>query len=52
MMKMPKLISNAKSLVPVLDKQYKYDLADSGWIEYITKETAENTDNILWTAVK
>lgn len=44
-----KLVKEAKCFVDGLDEQYKVDIADSGWIEYITKELgAKDTDNVLW----
>jgi hypothetical protein len=47
------LVCEAKKYVEHVDEQHKVDIADSGWIEYITKETAtKNTDNVLWTLFK
>lgn len=47
------LVCEAKKHVQNVDEQHKVDIADSGWLEYITKETAtEHTDNVLWTHVK
>jgi hypothetical protein len=43
------LVKNAKSKVAGIDKQYKVDIADSGWMEYLTKELGKaDTDNVLW----
>ena len=47
------LVRQAKQHVADIDLQHKVDIADSGWLEYITKETgSEHTDNVLWTLVK
>jgi len=47
------LVSDAKKYVQNIDEQHKVDVADSGWIEYITKETAtKHSDNVLWSLVK
>lgn len=43
------IVVRAKSRVDQIDQQYKVDLADSGWMEYISKElSARDTDNVLW----
>jgi hypothetical protein len=43
------LIAQAKALVSNIDMQYKVDIADNGWAEYITKEiTNKNSDSIFW----
>ncbi len=43
-------IVKAKSLVEGIDEQHKLDIADSGWIEYVTKEVGtKDTDNVLWS---
>ena len=43
------LVRNAKLSVEGLDEQYKVDIVDSGWMEYITKELGmRDTDNVLW----
>lgn len=45
-----KLVTNAKLNVEHIDVQHEVDIADSGWIEYITKEVGtKDTDNVLWT---
>lgn len=42
-------IEKAKNLVEGIDKQYKLDIADRGWLVYITKEVGtKDTDNVLW----
>jgi hypothetical protein len=42
-------IAAAKQLIVEIDTQYKVDIADSGWLEYIAKEATRNdTDNVLW----
>lgn len=47
------LVCEAKKYVEDVDEQHKVDIADSGWLEYITKETAtKHSDNVLWTHVK
>jgi hypothetical protein len=47
------LVCQAKKHVEHVDEQHKVDIADSGWLEYITKETAtKHSDNVLWTYVK
>lgn len=44
-----KLVEQAKANVAEIDEQYKFDITDSGWIEYISKELgAKDTDNVLW----
>ena len=43
------LVKQAKSHVLEIDEQYKVDITDSGWMEYISKEFgAKDTDNVLW----
>jgi hypothetical protein len=45
-----KLVINAKLNVEHIDAEHVVDIADSGWIEYITKEVgSKDTDNVLWT---
>ena len=45
----PVYVSAAKQLVAEIDTQYKVDIADSGWLEYMSKEATWNdTDNVLW----
>jgi hypothetical protein len=45
-----RLVTNAKLNVENIDTEHKVKLADSGWIEYITKEVGtKDTDNVLWT---
>jgi len=47
------LVCQAKKYVEHIDEQHKVDIADRGWLEYITKETAaKHSDNVLWTHVK
>lgn len=47
------LVCKAKKFVEHIDEHYKVDIADSGWLEYITKETAtKHSDNVLWTHIK
>jgi hypothetical protein len=42
-------INNAKQYVQNIDKEFKADIADSNWMDYITKELGNrNTDNIFW----
>jgi hypothetical protein len=42
-------IAKAKMLVESIDEQHKLDIADRGWLEYITKEVGtKDTDNVLW----
>jgi hypothetical protein len=44
------LVSKAKLLVEHVDVEYKLDIADSGWFEYMTKEVGtKDTDNVLWS---
>ncbi len=44
------LVKNAKILVEHIDVEHKVDIADSGWIEYITKEVGtKDTDNVIWS---
>ena len=46
---MEMLISLAKLHVEHIDTQHKLDIADSGWMNYITKECGRHdTDNVLW----
>jgi len=43
-------VLNAKLNVAYIDAEHKVALADSGWMEYITKEVGtKDTDNVLWT---
>lgn len=43
------LIIKAKNKIAEVDKEYKADICDSGWAEYIVKEIRKkNTDSILW----
>lgn len=45
-----RLVNDAKNNVRNIDEQYKVDIADSGWMEYITKEVSnKDTDNVLWS---
>jgi len=45
----PTYVSAAKQLVAEIDTQYKLEIADSGWLEYMSKEATRNdTDNVLW----
>lgn len=47
------LVIEAKQHVKEVDHQHKVDIADGGWLEYITKETStKHTDNVLWTLMK
>ena len=42
------LVCEAKKYVEHVDEQHKVDIADSGWLEYITKETAtKHSENVL-----
>ncbi len=42
-------INNAKQYVQNIDKEFKADIADSNWMDYITKELGNrDTDNIFW----
>ena len=44
-----RLVRDAKQRVGEIDEQYKVDLVDSGWAEYITKELGmTDTDNVFW----
>jgi hypothetical protein len=44
-----RLVRVAKQRVSEIDEQYKVDLVDSGWAEYITKELGKtDTDNVFW----
>lgn len=43
------LVKLAKSHILEIDEQYKVDITDSGWMEYISKEfSSKDTDNVLW----
>lgn len=43
-------IAKAIKLVDGIDDQHRLDIADSGWLEYITKEVGtKDTDNVLWS---
>ena len=43
------LVTEAKLHMDGIDKQHDIKAADSGWVEYITKEVGRNdTDNVLW----
>lgn len=43
------LVREAKQQVSQLDTQHRVDITDSGWMEYISKETgSEHSDNVLW----
>lgn len=43
------LVMKAKLQVVEIDEQYKVDITDSGWMEYISKEFgAKDTDSVLW----
>ena len=45
-----RLVTNAKLNVEHIDAEHMVDIAESGWIEYITKEVGtKDTDNVLWT---
>jgi hypothetical protein len=45
----PAYVSAAKQLVAEIDAQHKLDIADSGWLDYMSKEATRNdTDNVLW----
>ena len=47
--KIANLVEQAKAQVTEIDEQYKVDITDSGWMEYISKELgAKDTDNVLW----
>ena len=44
------LVTKAKLNVESIDAEHAVDIADSGWIEYITKELGtKDTDNVLWS---
>lgn len=43
------LVTSAKIYVENVDTEHKVAIADSGWMEYITKEVGrKDTDNVLW----
>lgn len=43
------LVKKAKIHVQEIDVQHKVDIADSGWMDYITKELGtKDTENVLW----
>jgi hypothetical protein len=43
------LVDNAKAKVVDIDKESDIAIADSGWMDYLTKELGRaDTDNILW----
>jgi hypothetical protein len=43
------MVINAKIYVEHVDAEHKVDIADSGWMEYITKEVGRrDTDNVFW----
>ena len=43
------LVRNAKQRIVEIDEQYKLDVVDSGWSEYITKELGmKDSDNVFW----
>lgn len=43
------LVTKAKLHVENIDEQHEVAIADSGWMEYITKECGKHdTDNVLW----
>lgn len=43
------LVKKAKVRIEEIDTQHKVDIADSGWMEYITKELGtKDTENVLW----
>lgn len=47
--KVDELVCKAKQNVAEINKQYELDLADSGWMEYITKEVAhKDSSNVIW----
>lgn len=47
--KVDALVKEAKCFVDEIDEQHKVDIADSGWLEYITKELGtKDTNNVLW----
>ena len=44
-----RLVRDAKQRIREIDGQYKVDLVDSGWAEYITKEVGmTDTENVFW----
>jgi len=44
-----RLVRDAKQRISEIDGQYKVDLVDSGWAEYITKEVGmTDTENVFW----
>jgi phenylalanyl-tRNA synthetase alpha subunit len=46
---MNRYINNAKQYVQNIDKEFKADIADSNWMDYITKELgSKDTENIFW----
>lgn len=48
-MQLQSLISNARLQVRELNEQFEVNVADSGWLEYITKELGRrDSDNVLW----
>ncbi len=48
-MQLQSLVSNARLQVRELNEQFEVNIADSGWLEYITKELGRrDTDNVLW----
>ena len=47
-----KMVISAKLYVEHVDAEHKVDIADSGWMEYITKELGRrDTDNVFWRLV-
>ena len=43
------LVDNAKTKVAGIDKESEVSIADSGWMDYLTKELGRaDTDNVLW----
>jgi hypothetical protein len=45
-----KLVTKAKLNVENIDAEHAVDIADSGWIEYITKELGtKDTDTVFWS---
>lgn len=46
---LPKLVKKASTECFEIDTQFKVDIADSGWVEYITKEVKRrDSDKVLW----
>ena len=46
------LVCEAKKQVSQIDREHKVDIADSGWITYITKEVgSRDSDAVLWHLV-